>query len=219
MTRFRLGPVLLLLGMAGCAPAAEPPLTSLGDRACDAQPFTGDAIPVPFDSGSGATARFGATTRCLVLPDAARPGGVAKVTYAAFRLPDAPAPYAVTVASLPTLGTVVPPRLAVLDEAGRVTRTVALDGFQSGLFGFRTGLRIQPGERTVVVEADPARIGQYTLLRLGLRDSHWPQVAARGIVIVPVVIPDGPAQQTEAAATLALNGTVRVTAAPIRTLR
>ncbi len=178
----RIGAVAWMLTITACV-TPDKPLLSLGSRSCDPRPQLDGARPVPFDRSAGAKVKLDENGRCLNAPGAAAP-----TTYAVFRLPDAPLPYAVTITSLATRSTLVSPRVTLYNEAGVAGRTLAPEGFQPGVTGLRAGLRLKGGERWLVAEADRAMLGQPVMLRLGRRDPGGVQVASS----VPIFHPAGP---------------------------
>ncbi len=199
----------LLLAVSACSHLAAPPVLTLGQRVCDAQPVLDGAVAVPFDQ-AGAVVKLGASSRCLQ-PSPTAPG----VTYAVFRLPDAPQPYNVTVASVAADNAVVSPVLSVYGDDGSIRRTVPPAAFRAGVYGFETGLRAQPGDRILVVTADPASLGHQQTLRLSLRDQGGVQTAAAVIVPIIIFVPHVRPGLTQQDVTLALNGTIRVAATPV----
>ena len=209
--------LVLVLAAGACAPhPLQQPILSLGERVCDSSPVLRDAVAVPFGDASGVEQRIDADSRCLAIP----PAG--KASYAVFRLPDAPAPYTVTVASLVTGITLISPRVTLDDAAGTPGRIVEPRDFHSGIDGLEAGLRIRPGERYVVVVANPATLGQPVTLRLSLRERLGVQLAFAGPIFIPLaplaLLPRTPAV-TQRPATLSLNGLLRVSAEPIRVMR
>ena len=197
---------VLILG--ACALPAQPPLLTLGSRQCDAAPVLDGAVAVPLRDRVAVA--YGEASHCLLSADSQR------LTYAVFRLPDAPAPYSVTVTSLAKQGVLVSPRLSVLDGNGAVTRSLAPGDFRESLEGLRAGLRIVPRERYLVAVADPARLGQMVTLRMSLRQQGGVDVA--GLIIIPIVIPSGGPPVRWQDAIYALNGSVQVAAEPLVTV-
>lgn len=204
------GPFAALLA-AACATRQEPPLLALDGRACDPKPVFDDALPVPFDTRSGVDAALGAQSRCLQARGASAP-----TTYAAFTLPQGMVPSTVTVASL-AAGAVVSPRATFYDAAGTALRTVAPEDFSANVGGLQAGVRLRGTERWVVVEADRAMLGKPVSLRLGDAGAGRVQVASRSIY-VPYTRPPLSDIVRERQAVYALNGTVRVTMAPVQTV-
>jgi hypothetical protein len=206
MKRSTLTALVGVACLAGCA-QPDPPLLTLTGRSCDVAPVLSAAIPVPFDERRGATATFGASSPCLAA------GGGRTVTYAVFQLPDTQESFQVTVASEVVGKAVVMPQASVYNASGTVVRTIAAGDFRPTITGFTAGLRTRAGDKLLLVSADPATIGEPTTLRLSARDIGT-QVAAT--VFIPIIIA-APVydQQKQHAATLSLNGLVRVSAAPI----
>lgn len=200
----------LTLSAAACAGPQESPLLSLGTRACDGQPSFEGAVPVPFDRSLGADVRLGSQSRCIQ-----RSVAVAPTPYAVFQLPDAPQPYVLNVISVASGGTLVLPRATLYDAAGRPMRVLSPAEFRPAITGLRAGVRLQGGERWLVAEADPAKLGQPVTLRLGGLRPGDVQVAAAApvfIYIPPQTLPD---IVRENRATYSLNGVVNVSALPI----
>ena len=210
-----LGAALLILGMTGCT-TPPPPLLTLGARACDSRPALADAVVVPFNDADGGRARLDGTSRCLDLPQ-----GGGQTTYAAFRLPDAQLPSSVTITSLVERGgAIVSPRVTVMSASGAVLRVIEPGEFQASIEGLRAGLRTRPGERYVIVAADPRTLGEPLMLRLGLlsrsmRAAKPILLAMAGPVFVPIFIPPANIQPTQRATTRSLSGIIRVTDEPV----
>ena len=196
-----------LFALTACA-KPEPPLLTLGDRACDPAPSLRDAVPVPLDGSADAS--LGAQSGCLNVA-----GGT--TSYAVFRLPDTPQPANLTIRSLVAGTRLVPTQATVLNGAGQPRRTVSASEFNSSIDGLQAGLRTMPDDRYVVVSADPTQVGGRLTLRLSLRDQGGVAVAA-GPIFVPLVIPLSPVTVTHRSVTLSLSGTVRVAIAPIRSI-
>lgn len=212
MTRpLRHGVLCAALLAAACAAPREPPLLALDGRACDSKPVFDGALPVPFDTRSGVAAALGGQSRCLRAPGARAP-----TTYAAFALPQGVAPSTVTVASL-AAGTVVSPRATFYDAAGAASRTLAPEDFRAGVAGLQAGVRLRGTERWLVVEADRAKLGESVTLRLGDAGPGRVRVAA-SYIYIPYIPPPLPDIARENVAVYALNGTVRVTMAPVPTV-
>lgn len=205
--------LMAMLGAAACTPKPETPDLSLGDRVCAGQPALSAATPVPLGERDGATVELTRASPCVALkaPDA-------KVTYAAFRLPDGLVPYSVTISSVVKGGVLVPARAWVLDDHGAVTRTLSADMFEAFWNGLRTGLRRQPGEQYIVVLADPTRLGTTATLRLSRARENAVQVAAAAPVFIPV-IPYSPSPVPIGPVTYGLNGTVNVSATLLQVVR
>lgn len=125
-------------------------------------------------------------------------------------------PSTVTVASL-AAGTVVSPRATFHDAARAALRTVAPEDFSANVDGLQAGVRPRGTERWVVVEADRAMLGKPVSLRLGDAGAARVQVASR-YIYVPYIPPPLPDIVREKQAVYALNGTVRVTMAPVPTV-
>ncbi len=198
-----------VLSLGACALPAQPPLLTLGGRQCDAAPVLDGAVAVPLHDHVAVA--YGEASHCLLSADAQT-----RLTYAVFRLPDAPAPYSVTVTSLAKQGVLVSPRLSVLDGNGAVTRSLAPGDFRESLEGLRAGLRIAPRERYLVAVADPARLGQMVTLRMSLRQQGGVDVA--GLIIIPIIIPSGGPPVRWKDAIYALNGSIQVAAEPLVTV-
>lgn len=169
---------------------------------------------MPFGNAAGVEQKIDGRGHCLAVP----PAG--KASYAVFRLPDATAPYNVTVSSLVTGVTLISPRVTIDDDAGTPGRIIEPRDFHSGIDGLQAGLRIRPGERYVVVVANPATLGQPVTLRLSLRERLGVQLAFAGPIIplAPFALLPRPQPLTQRPATLSLNGVVRVSAEPIRVM-
>lgn len=186
-------------------------MLSLGDRACDASPVFEGALPVPFDTRSGASAELGDRSRCLRAP-----GASASTTYGVFALPQGGTPSTVTITSLADGGTVVSPRVTFYDAAGAVLRSLDPEGFRADVRGLQAGARLRGTERWAVVEADRAMLGKPVTLLLGDADQGRVQVAAAVFIYVPPPpIPDIVRERT---AVYALNGKVQVTMTPVPTV-
>ena len=201
--------ILAVAALAACS-RTDPPVLSLGDRVCDAQPALETAIPVPMGDMSGAMATLSMTSRCLTGEQPGRPS----VTYAAFRLPSTAQSYTLTVASLANNQTVVRPHLTVLGEAGDIRRTVMPDDVRADVSGYHAGLRLGSDDRTLVVSADPAHLGERVKLRLSLVSPAGVQVAASVPIPIYIYQPPPPVL-TSRDTTIALNGTIRVSAQPL----
>ena len=210
MMGLRSAALLLASLLAACGRTAEPPLLSLGSRACDARPVFDGATPLPFDTRSGANARLGAQSRCMQAP-----GAPAPTTYAVFDIPQGMAPSALSVASLAS-GTLVSPRATLLDASGATLRVLAPKDFRPNVGGLQAGMRLRGNERWLVVEADRAQLGKSVTLRLGDRGRGEVQVAS--VVFIYVPPPTYADIVRENAVVYALNGTVRVTMTKVQTV-
>ena len=162
MTRHHaIAPVCAALLLAACATQepSVPPALTLDALACDSELKLTGAIPVvlsenknAFEAAKPATAEFGST--CVTGSDGARR------SYAVFALPSLGEPYLLRVTSLPLGPTLLSPRLLLLDEHGRVLRERARDTFVFKGTALYSGVRAHPEERYLVVESDPASVGQ-----------------------------------------------------------
>jgi len=203
--------LLTTLLLAACGQhRAEPPLLSLGGRACDAQPVFEGATPLSFDTRSGANARLGAQGRCMQAP-----GAEAPTTYAVFDIPQRTAPAALSIASL-AAGTLVSPRVTLLDASGTAMRVLEPGDFRANVGGLQAGMRLRGNERWLLVEADRTLLGKSVTLRLGDRRRGDVQVAAAGFIYVPP--PTYADFMRENDVVYALNGTVWVTMTKVPTV-
>jgi hypothetical protein len=207
----QLFPGALLL-LAGCVHREPPMLAINAGAACDPMPRFETAVPVALDRS--ASASLGPLGRCLAPPGTASP-----TTYVVFQLPDV-APYTLNISSLyvngPGLtGDLVFPRVTLYDAAGTPGRVLGAPDFRANVNGLTAGLRTKGGERWLVVEADPARVGQPVLLRLG--DAGMTQLAATIFIYVPP--PNIPDVVRERSATYTLNGLIQVSTVTIPILR
>ena len=197
--------LLLAVMAAGCT--SPPPLLTLSGRICDAAPSLADATPVPYDSRGGVVVPFGPDSRCLDM------GGGRTVTYAVFGLPTAAVPYQLTITSEVVGHALVAPVAQIFDANGAKGRHMDTTDFRPGITGYTAGLRAQPSDRTLLVYADPATVGQPTLLRLGAGEIGTRVAAA---VFVPIILVAPTQDQLrERGATLSLNGQVRVVASTV----
>lgn len=208
MTRSLLA-LLLAVVVSGCAQPA-PPLLTLSGRSCEAAPALGPATPVPYDSRTGVVVPFGPNSPCLDT------GGGRTVTYAVFGLPPVTGPYQLTISSEIVGHAVIAPVAQIYDVSGGKGRHLDTAEFRQDITGFTAGLRAQAADRVLIVSADPATVGQPTILRLGARVVGT-QIAAAVLIPIIVVAPVQD-QLRERGATLALNGQVRVVATPIPTV-
>lgn len=202
----------LALAAAACTGPQEPPLLTLGNRACDGQPSFQGAVLVPFDRSNGAAAKLGLESRCLRL------AATAATPYAVFELPDAARPYTLNVTSIASGGSLVSLRVTLYDAARQPVRMLAPEEFRSGITGLRAGIRLRGGERWLVAEADHAKLGQPVMLRLGGLQPGEVQIAAAGPVFIYIPPPNVPDIVRENSATYSLNGIVNVSALSIPTV-
>jgi hypothetical protein len=196
---------LLLLGACATPPALAPRVDIAGG-ACAAQPALATARPVPLKDGDKSTVELGDDAACLE-------AGGARSAYAVFRLPDADAPYVVTVTSEPRGGTLFAPRLMVLDAAGAVRRELPRAAFMFHGMALQAGFRAQPADRYLVVASDPASVGQKaSRLVASTQETMVPMgVAAYGYVHT--------GSEATHDLTFAHNGSVTVSAAPLPVVR
>jgi hypothetical protein len=199
----------LLLAACGRHPI-EPPLLSLGSRACESQPVFEHATPLSFDTLSGAYAKLGAEGRCMQAP-----GAEAPTTYAVFDIPQGTAPAALSIASL-AAGTLVSPRVTLFDASGTAVRALNPGDFRANVGGLQTGMRLRGNERWLVVEADHALLGKSVTLRLG--DGHRGDVQVAAVMFIYVPPPTHADIMRENDVVYALNGTIRVTMTKVPTI-
>ena len=211
MRVLRHASLLTAVSLAACGGRqAEPPLLSLGSRACDARPVFEGATPLPFDTRSGAAAKLDAQGRCMQVP-----GTEAPTTYAVFDIPQDTAPAALSIASL-AAGTLVSPRVTLLDASGTAVRVLAPEDFRANVGGLQAGMRLRGNERWLVVEADRALLGKSVTLRLG--DNRRGDVQVAAVVFIYVPPPTYADIMRENNVVYALNGTVRVTMTKVPTV-
>ena len=155
MSAGRTGALAAALLLAACAATTPsvPPITSLEGRSCGEHPDLAAARPLLL-TGKPATATLDGASPCW------RPPGGPASTVAVFRLPDAAEPYLLTVASEPVGETLFSPRLLLLDEQGNPVRERRRDTFLFHGPALKTGLRVQPGERFLIVASDPDSVGR-----------------------------------------------------------
>ncbi|MGA9794102.1 MAG: hypothetical protein WBQ17_01080 [Rhizomicrobium sp.] len=144
----------VLVGTAALADDDTPPpmIVMPASESCAPSPQLSGAIVVP--AGDDAKAAIDATAaRCM--KDSTGAG-----LYQVFALPTYDKPAIVTVASVPVGHGILFPLITILDATGKVTRQIA-----PGAAMFRGGdlaavFRLHPGDTFMVVESDPAHVGQ-----------------------------------------------------------
>jgi hypothetical protein len=145
----------LLTACIGCAQSsALPPTLSLDASPCVAAPDLAGATPVPFDSEKPVTVTVNAVASCL------QPENGERRSYAVFLLPETQSPYLVSVTSLLRGATLLSPRLLILDSQGKLARERQRDTFMFRGTSLYAGIRAYPGDRYLLVESDPATVGQ-----------------------------------------------------------
>jgi hypothetical protein len=195
-----LAGALLVAGCAATKPSM-PPITSLDGRLCGEHPDLAAARPLLLAS-KPVTVMLDGASPCW------QPSGGAASIIAAFRLPDVAEPYLLTVASEPVGETMFSPRLILLDKQGKPVRERPRDMFMFHGPALTTGVRVQPGERFLIVASDPASVGQRNSRIIG-SVQHSTTVA--GPVIFSVYTGSEAAQNV----IYAHNGSVTVTVEPM----
>ena len=159
----------LTLAPAGAAGAADyvAPLITLGDRSCVTAPDLSLAAQLVY---AGREQNWDiivdGTAHCVQT-------GAGPVLYRAFRLPETSEPYILTLASVPTGGSVLLPHLMMLDAHGAVKRELTRDDFmfrgtgvkftifdRSPDFTLSTRIRSHSDETYLVVESDAGAVGK-----------------------------------------------------------
>ena len=133
---------------------------------------------------------------------------VGSSSYVAFRLPDITTPLIIKVRSEPVGGTLLVPRLVVLNARGEALRDVPRDAFLFHGSALAVAIRLQSDDRYLVVASDPAAVRQQVSYTSG------------GNLIVPITPLHfaNIGRETTATYTLAHNGKVRVTLEALPTI-
>jgi hypothetical protein len=195
---------LLLAGCAGTRGTPAPlPILSLGAFRCATTPVL-DAAPQVEINGEKPPLKieFTATAPCIEERE-----GV-KSAYAAVRLPIMAEPYLLSVSSAPQGGTLFSPRLVFADAQGRKLRERDRSTFTFRGAVLQTNVRAQPEEQFLIIESDPASIGQQISRITGNVTAQ--AVAAGGGTFI---LTSG--SESSALLTQAHNGVVTVTARPL----
>lgn len=142
------------LGLAACVTVAPvPPVLDLATVRCTADPSRDAAIATRI--GEVSLVEIDGRTACLEQPDGTRG------SFALLRLPEAGEPYLVDIRSVPLRGgTLLAPRVAVLDASGTRLRERRHDEFVFRGASLHLGLRIHPDDHYLLVTSDTAAIGR-----------------------------------------------------------
>ena len=132
--------------------------------------------------------------------------------YQVFALPALEKPSVMTVASAPVGTGILFPRITVLDAAGKTTRQVAPDAVMFRDGNLAAVLRLHAGDAFLVVESDPAHIGQ-SLSRVEERTHVTPIGIVTATGFGYTAIHTG-SDETNTL-TFSLNGTVSVSVEPV----
>ncbi len=136
--------------MSGCADKT-PPMLTINTANCVATPDLGSAHPVTVKDA--ASVAFDDTTPCL------QPSGAVARLYTVFLLPESDAPRSIFVKSVPRGQGVVAPHVMVLDQEGKPIREIPHDRFLSRGGSLQAGIRMQTGERYLLVASNPETVG------------------------------------------------------------
>ena len=197
-----LRPILLAMLAAlagGCAKPPPMPTLSLEGRSCTDKPDLAAASAVPLENDKPVSVMLDDKAPCL------QAAGAAKVTYAAFSLPQSTEEYVLTIISAPIGEGRFSPRMALLDAGGDTLREIPPDMFMARGTALRAGLRRHSGERYLVISADPDTIGQ---TKSQIVDATKVYQSGGGFQIHTGV-------ENNVSITNAYNGTVTVLAQPI----
>lgn len=203
---YRLAALVSALAVASCThDPGPPPIVSIADRACTAQPVLSNAKPVVLDGDKSVTVKLDGTAPCWEADGA-------KSVYSMFDLPQSPDPVLVSVLSDPLGQGVFAPRVIVLDGDQHIMRELPRDSFMFHGASLYVGIRLHAGERYLIVASDPKTVGQqYT------QASESTQVAAGAVVTGAAVgfftVHTG--SDSTSIYTYSYNGTVKVTAQPM----
>lgn len=200
--------VLALVLLAGCQTTRPdlPPLVQIAPAQCAAAPDLGHASSLPFDAESKErplSVTIDEGSACLA-------EGNIKSLYEIFALPEPGYSYMVTVRSLPSKSGILAPRVIMLDEEGKKLRELSGDAFLFRGSALVAMLRVQAGERYMVVSSDPAVVGE-DISRLS--GSVNQQMINTGAVMFTVYT----GSESTANLTYAYNGHIDIAARPIPT--
>ncbi len=198
-------PRVLVLSLAlmtvGCAtPRVEPPpLLSLSNRRCEANPNWAAASTIAYDPSKhrgDASAEITSASACF--EDA-----VGQSLYAVYRLPSLPATSLVRVESTPQGQTLMAPRVLLYGPHGRLKRQ--LSGSRVVFRGSALSVifRSHADERYLVVASDPAVVG-HAIARI--RDA----VQGSAIYAYPYIVPVYTGADATVKNVLSYNGRVTV---------
>lgn len=130
-----------------------PPMTIMpASILCAPSAQLSGAVAIAADDDAKATLD---TTAARCVKDASGAG-----LYQVFALPAVAKPSILTVASVPVGTAIVFPRIMIMDASGNITRQVAADALQFRAGELTAVLRLHPGDAYLVVESDPAHVGQ-----------------------------------------------------------
>lgn len=181
----------------GCVAKAPPPMLTVNTANCAIAPDLRSAHPVTVKDAASVV--FDDATPCLQPT-----GGVARL-YAVFLLPESSAPLSIFVKSVPRGQGVVAPHVVVLGQDGKPTREISHDRFLSRGGSLQVGIRMQTGERYLLVASNPETVGQSSSEIVGSTQQTMVPVGT-GFVFVTT------GQETVRSLTRAHGGTIVVSA-------
>jgi len=153
----RLLILVAMFGMSACAHDPAPvPTFDLSTMACSPAPVVTSATELSWDGKNETPAAATIDGKAPCLED----GASQRSLYRVFKLPVAAAPYIISVAATPWSGTILAPRLLLLDADGVIRRSTSREDFTFRGTVLSALLRSHADETYLVVASDPAVTGQ-----------------------------------------------------------
>jgi len=198
-----------MLVLSACSHAPAPaPMLSITQSSCDPTPDMRNTVPIAYNEKDNASvlAQFDEKSACLQ----AGPGE--KSLYKVYRLPDAQAPYSISIVSVPTGASTFAPRIAILDSRGILLREIARD-----TLAFRNGrlsalFRSHADDGYLLLASDADMIGKTSQQIVETTKS---EMLGTGTVFVTIHTGDDQSRQF----VYSHNGSVEITLSPIPQLR
>jgi hypothetical protein len=159
MNHWKLTALALAVSLAACAPKqAPPPVVDMASMTCAGAFALSDVAPLQFDpkgkDEKTTTAILDSKSQCI--HDAQ---GVPSL-YHVFALPDLGAPYILAVRTIPWGGTLLAPKLLLLDGDAKTLRSTSHSDFTFRGQELSALMRSHPGESYLVVTSDNEVLGR-----------------------------------------------------------
>ncbi len=195
-----------ILLLSGCAHAPPPPMLSISQTSCDTSPDMQHAEPIAYNEKdeSSISAQFNEKSTCL------QSGSGAKSLYKLYRLPNAQAPYSISIVSVPTEVSVFVPHIAIFDGNGALVREIPRDSLT-----FRNGnlsalFRSHANDSYLLLASDVDQVGKSSQQIL---ETTRTDMFCAGTAFITVHTGDDRSRQLM----YSHNGSVEITLAPIPT--